>query len=243
MFIGYSFGDDEFTQIYNSIRQNLEEKMPESFVITLNENSLEKFEKLGLEIILTDVTYFLEKLKEYLVESELMFDDMVFEHIPTILQKVISEHSKFSDFSFEDFPESIYSLIYQDGLIHSFERIISMKKTGEYSDIKKMENFINSYNYLLEKKIKNNEIMDASYTEGYLNGLIYLIGDDTIRQTLPLYYIYGFEGDILDFDEFEELIHEQKVIDNEAFDNAQKILDATKDDIVIHHPPFLDINI
>jgi hypothetical protein len=118
-----------------------------------------------------------------------------------------------------------------------------MKKTGEYSDIKKMENFINSYNYLLEKKIKNNEIMDASYTEGNLNGLIYLIGDDTIRQTLPLYYIYGFEGDILDFDEFEELIHEQKVIDNEAFDNAQKILDATKDDIVIHHPPFLDINI
>jgi DNA integrity scanning protein DisA with diadenylate cyclase activity len=41
LFIGYSFGDDEFTQIYNSIRQNLEEKMPESFVITLNENSLE----------------------------------------------------------------------------------------------------------------------------------------------------------------------------------------------------------
>ena len=67
------------------------------------------------------------------------------------------------------FPEIIYCLSYQDGILHAFEYLINKIKGGKSLCTNYLLNSINAYESLV-KEYKLNWI-EHSYLEGYLTGL------------------------------------------------------------------------
>src|SRR5258706_2358434 len=133
LYVGYSFRDHDFQKIHSIIKAEMGNLLPHSYIVTLDKDSSDRFQDLGLTPIFTDATHFVNILKKHLAEDQHFLPDERFEGIPKKLFQTYSEHKKLTDTNFKNNPEILYASNYQDGLIHSFERILSLRKTGEYS--------------------------------------------------------------------------------------------------------------
>ena len=69
----------------------------------------------------------------------------------------------------------IYSILYQDGIIHSLKRILARQETGEYMNPEFINNSIYSYYYLFDKYMKQNRIFDAAYLLGYAHAMDFIL--------------------------------------------------------------------
>lgn len=240
LFIGYSFNDEDFIKIYNILKKEMGDLMPRSYIVTLNRDSAEKFKEMGLFPIVTDGTYFIQTIKSHLVESDILLPDDRFIGIYKGLSKVREAHNKLGkSFDITKNPEIIYTLSYQDGLIHAFERILAMKNTGEYSFKSNIYGIIQLYEYKLDDKMDKKNFGDVAYIEGYLNGLLYLYADDSMRDNLPLFYLFGYESEIQTFEEYKKLHKDTQINQKEAFEYVSKLAKKLDKGYVFHHPPFV----
>jgi hypothetical protein len=150
--------------------------------------------------IITDAAYFIQEFKKKLVEEKLMLSDTNFDGLPEILGKVLFEHHILDKLNLNEHPDSIYSLAYQDGLIHAFQRAINKKNFGEYSCIVHLGQMIKSYDEHIKIKLHDRNYWDVAYFIGYRNGLIYLISTND-RDSIPLYFLFG-QRDILNYEQY-----------------------------------------
>ncbi|WP_339160643.1 SIR2 family protein [Siminovitchia sp. FSL W7-1587] len=242
VFIGYSFGDEDFNKIHNSLIEEMKGFMPHAYIVTLDEKAKEKFKELNFTPIITDATYFIKVLKEHLIQMELIVPDENFEDIYEALFLVEEEHTRLSGaFNVKQNPEMILALSYQDGLIHSFERILAMKKTGQYSNPDRAKIMIHDYGILMQEKYEKGVYHDVAYIEGYRNGLIHFLINGELDQ-LPCYYVLGYEEDIFNFEEYQEIAPNSKSLHPESYNYALKIANKIENktgDSVFHHTPFL----
>lgn len=65
----------------------------------------------------------------------------------------------------------IFTAAYQDGLIHAFERMLAMARTGQYSHRHDLANQIRQYIKIKKQNLHARRYEDVAYIEGYINGL------------------------------------------------------------------------
>ena len=242
LYVGYSFRDEDFIRIHSILRNEMKELLPHGFIVTLDKDSGKKYIELGLTPIFTDGTSFISVLKRHLIHDGHMLSDDIFEKIPEQLC-IVNEahHLLFDEFDITESPDILYTASYQDGLIHAYERILSVKKTGYYS---KESNIIGSHDIYVEmrkERIKLKKYQDVAYIDGYINGLLFLIADEELRENLPIYYIYGCKEEPRTLEEFSEMRKNAFNYHRSAYKYAIHIIEekGCNKEMIFHHTPFL----
>ncbi len=234
LFVGYSFGDSDFNKIYSFLKKEMGDILPRTYLVTPRKAP----DGFTGTVINTDGTYFVHCLKKRLVENKKMIDDMRFKDVYTALFGIQEIHDTVSKINLKENPAVIYCTSYQDGMIHAFERIISLQKTGYYSHVCNIINTIDNYEILRKKKVKSRSYFDVAYIDGYLSGISYLWLDDNMRKKVPVFYLYGSGQNINNPKLFFRLLKKSPQIHKEASKLAIEITQKYNSEI-LHHTPFL----
>ena len=244
VFMGYSFQDEDFRRIYRLLNKEAKQLLPHSYIVTLSDNAEETLISLGmnLTVITTDATFFVETLKQQLIKRKVMLPDQRFDGIQKALDRLFyARSSLIKRINYQSNPEVIFCIAYQDGLRHAFEDISGTKKSGRFSDPQYVHNMIHSYERIAQQLRQARSYHDLAYVEGFLNGMAYLLGDDTARRKLPLYFLYGHEG-IKTLKEYRKLSKRSEKLHKSAYAYAKRTvqrLGLKRGDIVFGHTPFL----
>jgi NAD-dependent SIR2 family protein deacetylase len=240
VFFGFSFNDEDFQKLYNLLKKEVGGLVPRSYVVTLDEQAKEKLNLLGVNAtpIITSASFFVEQLKKRLVKDKLMLPDQQYDGIEKVLRCVYAEHMKLSRLSIVKHPDSLYSLFYQDGLIHAFERLLITKKSGQNSCAQKTINFIESYSKLIKERLHEGNYPDVAYFTGYHNGLLYFLAHRKYRQLVPMYFLFGC-ADIGNFKQYIRLEKNAARLHKSAHKVALRLAKRTTGGLVLHRKPFL----
>jgi NAD-dependent SIR2 family protein deacetylase len=242
VFLGFSFDDEDFKKLYHLLSKDVAGLIPRLFVVTLDEKAKDKLDSLGIKAtpIVTDATFFVQKLKKKLVETKLMVPDEQYDGIRDILAKVLNEHKKLSkELKVKKHPDAIYSLFYQDGLIHSFERLLANKKTGDNSCGQHVFDCITEYETMRKNYLHEKAYGQVAYVSGFLAGMIYFLVDKNSRKSPPFYFLFGC-GDIKNYDEFVNLLKEAQNFHKSAHAFSKKIGQNLESELLTPHKrPFL----
>jgi SIR2-like domain len=243
IYVGYSFGDQDFIRIHRLISKEMGTLLPHPYIVTLDNDSNPRFEAMGITPINTDGTHFVKMLKQHLVSDGQMLDDRRFSGVFSRAVRVENEHSKFvKTCDFSKHPEDIYALVYQDGLNHAFERMATLVGSGHYSHICDVQESIRFYSKEREKRIKAKAYDDVAYIDGYINGLVYLLADDDGRKALPLYYVYGAEHLAFSQSDYVQMRKKASKIHKAAYKHAielSKRYIGGDPNMTLRHTPFL----
>ncbi|MEH2547075.1 hypothetical protein V1283_003720 [Bradyrhizobium sp. AZCC 2262] len=102
--------------------------------------------------------------------------DEAFNYCAELLDEVAASHNKTADaFIRKQHPLLIFLLSYQDGLIHALQRILRMRRTGEYHSKISVHARIHSYEHRIEELSKSKDHWNATYALGYQTGLLFLL--------------------------------------------------------------------
>lgn len=242
VFIGYSFGDEDFVQIINYLRSEMGEIYPHIYIVTLDETLKERLNYENATSIVTSGTFFLHQLKLALIDKKIIKNIDIYWLIDTILGEIKKLHEKVSGIDLIKYPGAIYALSYQDGIIHSFERFLQNYKTGEYNQPGRMGKIAGKYEERIEKAHSAGNFWDEAYYEGYVNGLVLIEAiedDNNIINEFPYLYLPNAEVALTTYSVFwDELIRVSKKNDK-FFKYAKKIVDKNiGEGMVVHHPPY-----
>jgi NAD-dependent SIR2 family protein deacetylase len=239
VFFGFSFEDEDFLRLYRLLAKDIGGLIPQAYVVTLDEQAKEKLDSLGINAIpiITSATFFVKQLKKKLVKERFMLSDQQYNGIDKAHEDVYIEHIKLSRLGIAKHPDSLYSLAYQDGLLHAFERLLVTKKTGQNSCAQKMINTIKSYDVLIKERLHKGNYVDVAYFTGYQSALIYFLSDKKGRRQMPMYFLFGC-GDIMNFEQYIKLEKNTARLHKSAHKMAKKLTNRVPEGLVFHHKPF-----
>ncbi len=242
VYVGFSFTDEDFVRLHDILSAEMRGLRPQSYIVTLDRSSDSRFREKRLEPIYTDGTFFLSSLKQQLVSDEQMVADERFDGLEDFERKVRRTHHEVAEINLLKYPDAVYTLCYQDGLIHALERILALKKTGYYSHACNTAHAIRAYeNEILPKKRRERRYHDVAYAEGYIDGHYFFIGDDEFRRQIPLYYAFGEQTLVRDLKHYMRVLKNAPRRSSTHHRFARSLVNrrATNAGMVIHHTPFL----
>ena len=240
LFVGFSFEDEDFRRLYRLVSKDVGGIMPACYVVTLDSKAGQKMKSLGLNAtpILTDATYFLSVLKDRLVKDKFMLSDVKYYPLPEAIRTVAQEHERTMKLSLARHPDVVYSLIYQDGILHALEHLLSTRKSGVLSHFPRIQNQIRSYDILVKRKLHEGNYLDVAYFTGYVNGLVhFVLGPQNITE-LPQYFLFGY-GETPSQKEFLKLEPESATRHKSAHKLALAVAKSLGPNLTPHHRPFL----
>ena len=242
VFIGFSFGDEDFAQIMEYLRNELGELYPHIYMVTLDDTLKERLNYRNCTSIITSGTYFLHQLKNKLIEKDAIRNCSVLPLISTTLEAMEKLHEKISKINLLEFPSAIFTLAYQDGVIHAWERFLQNYNTGEYNCPSYIERIVRNYEKRIEDLYKEGNYWDASYFEGYTNGVA-LIGICNFEPEAINEFAFVFLPNAREvLSSYEIYMEELKRVSNtrsKYHRYAKKIIDGIIDEeMVVHHPPY-----
>ncbi len=250
VFIGYSLEDEDFKKIWQFIDEKLGDLKPHFYIVSPDENMIEKLKNKNVTVINTIGSNFIEKIRQQLIEEKYLLDsDILYNVASTTLSLALNMHSKTNTMMRkEKNPLLIYSISFQDGIIHSLKRILSRKSSGEYLNPNFLYNSIESYFYLSENYMKEGKPFDAAYLMGYAHAMdfvfylyecIYNKEPLDTNNVISLYYLPK-KNMYNNLKEFQENLVNYKT--KKYINIAKKILEELGNydyKFDIHHPPFL----
>lgn len=242
VYVGYSFSDHDFVSIQQYISRELRKVAPTAYIISIDHESEAKFKKLGLTPILTDATHFISVLKKHIRNDGHFLPDERFDAVAPALARSRHEHQRLFDrYRASDKPEIVYTACYQDGLKHAFERMLAMRKSGQYSHRCDVVKKVRQYEKIKADNLRRKRYLDVAYVEGYMNGLCFLLADDRERKQLPFYFIYGLSDHPGSFAQYRSALSRQKVQHKGALRQAKKMVaERLGPDDEFHHTPFIN---
>lgn len=243
VFVGFSFGDEDFTSILNYLQSEMKDYLPHIYIVTLDSELHNKLDYINSTCIVTDGTFFLHNLKNRMIEEKRIVNCGI---LPVIeIQKALigDVHSKLSKKDLRVYPEIIYCLAYQDGICHALDRFIQLYATGSYNIPGMLEHSMRYYDNLMGEKLKCGNYWDAAYYEGYENGLMYIsmCGEENpIANEIPIYYLPNVRKELRSYDIFEEELSRVSKYNGKYHKYAIKVLKdlGNTQEIVVHHPPY-----
>jgi hypothetical protein len=163
------------------------------------------------------------------------------EDIPLALLKVNAEHRRLHEaIDTTANPNVIYCASYQDGLAHSFARMLARMRTGQYSHKCDVVQQLEKYQSIRSENLRAGRYVDVAYIEGYMNGLVYLLASDEGRSHLPFYFLYGCSDQPSTFNRYRRALRmsagQHKRATAEAARIVRKKLGPGDE---LHHTPFL----
>jgi hypothetical protein len=241
LFCGFSMNDPDFQKILQVLKKELKEYSPRFYLVTIDRQiDRKKLEEFNIQPIFTNAIFFIHKLKLKLIREKYLLDEKIF--IDVCRKKYEIEYIHYNKIPEDNlpltYPSSIYTLSYQDGLIHVFDRILIRSKTGEYSNCCNVSSKIHFYENLIKKFIKEKNYIHVAYTRGYLNGLYFLVLGKKMQNNMPLYYLYNEEIHC-GYDDFKTILAEKLIFNKRANDVAQRYVEEKKigiNDLVFQHP-------
>lgn len=238
VFVGYSFGDPDLNRILSFMRSELADILPRSFVVTPHGYDGDDFPQD--RIIRTDGAYFIRKLKDAAVDLELMRPDTVYARMARLSKRVRRANLRVTkSFDLKDDPNVIHSLSYQGGLLHAFARIDALEPSGHYSNPHSTHVKLDSYERLRRGAIRKRQYFDAAYIQGYQYGLMSLDFDDETTKTLPLFFIWGLNRDLLEFEDFAGELKRAPRLHKAATAEAKRLVSDLEPGLTVQHTPFL----
>jgi len=242
VFIGYSFGDEDFNSIYSFVCGQLSGFMKKPYIVTLDEQNDTKWRALGLEPIYTAGEFFLQEIVHKLEIEGCMFSVSVINSVYQELDIMREEHTEFARrINLHKYPEAIYCLSYQDGIIHAFEHFLHHVYYGQSLCKANIQRIIEGYEKLTKEKRKIRKYHDVAYIIGYLNGYLFPIPPAEERDFFPRYFDFNLGNEARTFDEYMDSLNitegRKKLITNFAKKIVEKQLPA--EDLIYHHTAFL----
>jgi NAD-dependent SIR2 family protein deacetylase len=242
VFVGYSFQDEDFEKVYRLLDREVGQLLPSAYVVTLDENAKATLASMRMNInpIVTDATFFLATLKAHLVKNKLMLPDERYRGLETAYERVFEAQDNIFGIDPRSHPENIYSLVYQDGLMHGLEDVKGSRKSGRFSDGHRLMHMIESYELLRKRYLHAGNYWEVAYIEGFLNGLLYFLSSNKKTPKLPLYYLFGC-GDITNLRDYRKLAKHARRLHKSAYSFAARLVASRihTEGVSFHHAPFL----
>ena len=253
VFVGYSFTDSDFLNVYEFVSAQMRGLKRAAYVISPFEEECTKFSERELLPIRTDPTYFFIQLKNHFVNQELMLPDDMYEYAAMLRSMVGAEHEKFTQsVNVSKYPQAIYAASYQDGMMHALERVCELRCTGELSDECSIRRVFVTYLKLQQTKLREGKYEDVAYIEGYMNAfifLLFLLKDEKKEdcEHPPLYYAFGVNDSsfgrnvLMSYEEFMEIIEDLPNLHKASYKRAKRWVKSigSADGITFHHFPWL----
>lgn len=172
VFIGYSFKDSDFQKIYKIISKRMETLKKQAYIVTLDKQDDKFWKTKGLIPIRTDGAYFIHKLRKVLEQKGCLLPIENYSKVTAIKDYINKIHESTSRrYKHYIYPEIIYCLSYQDGILHALDYLSNKIRYGYSLCKQNLGNSIDAYEELIEKYKKN--WLEHSYLNGYLAGLYY----------------------------------------------------------------------
>lgn len=242
VFIGFSFGDEDFAQIINYIRGEMGDIFPHIYIVTLDEKLNARLDYKNSTFIVTSGTFFLHNLKSALIDKGVIKNYSIYPQIYTALEELQKLHEKVSHINLIEFPCAIYTLSYQDGVIHAFERFLQNYETGEYNQPGRTGKIAQKYEERVEMLHKAGNYWDEAYNEGYENGLILieaLEDNDSILKEFPFLFLPNAKKPLSTYEIFMEELARVSRGKSVYLKYAKTIVNEnTGTGIVVQHPPY-----
>lgn len=242
VFIGFSFGDEDFAQIINYIRDEMGDIYPHVYIVTLDETLRSRLNYENSTFIVTSGTFFLHELKLALIDKGVIKNCSIYPLIDTVLGKLEKLHEKVSFINLIEYPCAIYTLSYQDGAIHAFERFLQNYQTGEYNQPRRLGRIAKKYEELIGKYHEAGNYWDEAYYEGYINGLILIEvceSDNHIVKEFPFLYLPNAKQPLTTYTIFTDELARISREGSRYLDYAKTIVDKKiNTGLVVHHPPY-----
>lgn len=170
VFIGYSCQDEDFQRIYKYISKKMGDFRRQSYVVTLDKSNDNNWKKHNMIPIYTEGSYFIYRLRKVFEQKGCLLPLENILKVETIQKYISKAHYRTTKkYNHTKFPEIIYCISYQDGMLHAFEYLTNKIKGGLSLCTKYLLNSINTYEDLANKYKRN--WLEHSYLKGYLTGL------------------------------------------------------------------------
>jgi hypothetical protein len=243
VYVGYSFSDSDFIQIYEFLKDEMKDVLPHSYMVTPNEAAKEAIIERGFTPIITSGQHFLSVLKTHLVADGMQIPDERFGGMWPMYGRLLEAHRELRGrFKPTESPLMVYTACYQDGFMQALERAMTRMCTGEYSCPGCMDRLIKEYKGIRKQKLSSRRLFDVAYVDGYLQGLAFIILNDDEREQLPLWYTTGDTEAAKDLDALGAAYGEASDLDPEWIKQAvSKVQSLIGEDgtVSLHHTPFL----
>ena len=241
VFMGFSFGDQDLLQIIKYLRKEMKDIYPQIYLVTLDESLNQRLRYKRSTEIITAGAFFLHKLKHELKERGMIINDEAEDMVSLALSINREIHTKTSKMDLSRNPTIIYTLAYQDGITHAFERYLQNKKTGEYNQPGQNATTIRFYKEMIGVKHSEGNFWDEAYYEGYLNGLVLIETSESeidIIKEFPFFYLPNVKKGITNPKDYEELLKKTST-KSKYYRYAKRIVnERTSPGLVVHHPPY-----
>lgn len=242
VFVGYSFGDEDFIQIINYLRNEMGEIYPHIYIVTLDKTLKERLNYENSTSIVTSGTFFLHQLKLALIDKKIIKNNNIYWLIDALYDEINKLHEKVSGIDLTKYPGAIYTLSYQDGIIHSFERFLQNYITGEYNQPGRMGKIAGKYEEWIKKANIAGDFWNEAYYEGYTNGLVLLEAiedDNNIVNECPFLYLPNAKIALTTYTIFMDELTRVSRKNDKFLKYAKKIIEEKiGDGMVVHHPPY-----
>lgn len=240
VFIGFSFGDDDLNQIIKYLRTKMGDVYPHVYVVSLDENIKEKIKYKHCTVINTDGTFFIHRLKKELLDRGALENCDIYEDVKNALGVVLECHSLTSEIDVIEYPLAVFSMAYQDGVIHALERYMKRYVTGEYNEQGYLKQMVKLYEKTVQECRRNGDYFDEIYYIGYQYGLM-LIGalseDKNALDLFPFMYLPESENLEIKGKEYLEALTIWEKTEDEYVNCAREIASNLSEGLEIHHPP------
>lgn len=257
VFAGYSLRDWNFRRLYEALQTDMKEFAPAAYVVDPFADGEEN--DLGMTILRTSGTHFLERLKSELV-GHCNIGDEAYDSVATLMEKALDADPRTWDdkISHVTYPAVAYTWFYNDGMRDACQRILRRRRTGEYSDRHHVISLLKSYDTLIDRAGELGHYHDVAYLEGYVTGLFSLLDDEwerdewarehseerrPIADEAPLYFIFGSESDMLTRGDLLGALELSRRRAPKQRAHARAVLEGVPDGMILAHSPFLASNL
>ncbi len=243
VFCGYSASDSDFISIFEAIRSGLGAFARTHYLISpfLTDEQTYRLSHLNIVGIKTDASYFMKTIKQHMIAKYCFASDESYGEIFDTLLSIREEHRTFvSTYKPADHPHLIFATVYQDGLIHAFERILDEQSSGRFSDLHFVQRQIDGYEQMIRRYKTERNYWEVCYFTGYMTALEYFsmidMMEDSDIDTIPSYFHPGIG--YLSREAFDDSVRDFPDIHKGALAQARKILRHSAGAEVIQHLPW-----
>ncbi|QND71806.1 SIR2 family protein [Tardiphaga robiniae] len=248
VFVGYSLKDDDFLQVYDSVRESLSDFHRQAYFISpdISADDRSRLTAMNLFLIETDGTFFLSQLKGHSTKHRCIAPDDMYDDVIKLLVSVEEAHSWLHDhYNAQKYPQILFCSWYQDGLKHALERILRLRATGRYSDLHQISHSFRAYHGYAERYRKIRRFDDASYCYGYANAYLYagLTAEERASMDAPLFFY--FDAELQNSSQYRKALKHLPDLHKTAFKYAEGVVKRHPylSSHVLHHKDQLDLSL
>ena len=248
IFVGYSLQDDDFLQIYASVRSALKDFHRQAYFVSpdIRDQDRTRLLEMNLHLIETDGTFFLSQVKAHATTKRCISPDEMYDDVAELLSEVHKAHSWLHEaYDARKYPQILFCSWYQDGMSHALERILRRRPAGTYSDLHRTTDSARSYYAFAQRYRRLRRYGDSAYCYGYSNAYLYAALTNEERQKYGPGLFFYFDNEMQNARQYARALKCLPEQNKAAFKYAERVVRKHPylDTHVLHHMDQLDLSL